>query len=538
MKIFCIILVCVIAFPSLTIASGVTIVTHGFQFLPNDTEWTQGMVSAVHYNWLIPGYNDMHVGNGYITVFGTPLPKNIWSTRTEWDIDLSESNTGEILIVINWSPVADYFLMPFNTTEVAEAVVDRITESQDGHPPLAELPIHLIGHSRGGSLICELARLLCERGIWVDHVTCLDPHPMDPLKSDSTSSNINAAEPMGLIDADPIIYENVLFADNYWQSFEYPRGDVIDGAYNRLLPDALLTAGGTDNEHADVHLWYHGTVDTTSDANVTVDDATILTTMRPIWYINDEDGGKGTGFRFSRIAEHLLGNKRQESYYPYPGSNSVREGYSIYAGGGGTRVDIDNKSQATWPNLVEFDVIYDGDVLDVGTHTINSGDGISIYYSYSSYNDPWTIELKLDNDLNPYNGLGQTVKTVSGNSTTYLGSATASILTDNWPTGGNGWYICGVIYDTGRLHTRYLYSKSQITVGSTQYPICGDVNLNGSVNIGDPVYLVNFIFKAGPEPQNLDIANVNCDDRINIGDIVYLVNFIFRGGDVPCADCP
>ena len=47
-----------------------------------------------------------------------------------------------------------------------------------GGRPLAQLPLHLIGHSRGGSVVTEMARLLGAQGVWVDQVTTLDPRPV------------------------------------------------------------------------------------------------------------------------------------------------------------------------------------------------------------------------------------------------------------------------------------------------------------------------------------------------------------------------
>ncbi|MEZ5357932.1 MAG: dockerin type I repeat-containing protein [Candidatus Zixiibacteriota bacterium] len=62
----------------------------------------------------------------------------------------------------------------------------------------------------------------------------------------------------------------------------------------------------------------------------------------------------------------------------------------------------------------------------------------------------------------------------------------------------------------------------------------GDVNGDCRVNIGDAVYLIEYIFRGGPPPKPLEIGDVNCDGSVNIGDAVYLVNYIFRSGPEPC----
>ena len=63
--------------------------------------------------------------------------------------------------------------------------------------------------------------------------------------------------------------------------------------------------------------------------------------------------------------------------------------------------------------------------------------------------------------------------------------------------------------------------------------LCGDANSDGLVNVGDPVYLINYIFKSGPPPQNLLCTDVNNDSSTNVGDVVYLINFIFKSGAAP-----
>jgi hypothetical protein len=68
-------------------------------------------------------------------------------------------------------------------------------------------------------------------------------------------------------------------------------------------------------------------------------------------------------------------------------------------------------------------------------------------------------------------------------------------------------------------------------------PACGDVNGNGSVNISDAVYLIAFIFNAGPAPLDPKHGDINCDNICNISDAVYLVSYIFAGGPAPCQSC-
>ena len=65
--------------------------------------------------------------------------------------------------------------------------------------------------------------------------------------------------------------------------------------------------------------------------------------------------------------------------------------------------------------------------------------------------------------------------------------------------------------------------------------VCGDVDVSGSINIGDVVYLINYIFANGPEPQPFLLnGDVDCSGDVNIGDVVYLINYIFGGGPTPC----
>jgi sugar lactone lactonase YvrE len=67
--------------------------------------------------------------------------------------------------------------------------------------------------------------------------------------------------------------------------------------------------------------------------------------------------------------------------------------------------------------------------------------------------------------------------------------------------------------------------------------ICGDANNDEQVNVGDAVFLINYVFKGGDEPQPICAGNANGDDQVNVGDAVYLINHVFKGGPEPSADC-
>ncbi|NIM98492.1 MAG: hypothetical protein GTO24_10560 [candidate division Zixibacteria bacterium] len=69
---------------------------------------------------------------------------------------------------------------------------------------------------------------------------------------------------------------------------------------------------------------------------------------------------------------------------------------------------------------------------------------------------------------------------------------------------------------------------------SVCYTEIGDANADGTVDGSDVVYLINYLFRFGPEPVPLWVGDVNCNGDVNSGDIVYLISYLFRGGPPPC----
>jgi hypothetical protein len=68
--------------------------------------------------------------------------------------------------------------------------------------------------------------------------------------------------------------------------------------------------------------------------------------------------------------------------------------------------------------------------------------------------------------------------------------------------------------------------------------MCGDMDLDGAIDIDDIVYLLQYVF--GNELMTIvpDKADVDCSGGVDIDDIVYLLNYVFGTGPEPCAGCP
>ena len=81
------------------------------------------------------------------------------------------------------------------------------------------------------------------------------------------------------------------------------------------------------------------------------------------------------------------------------------------------------------------------------------------------------------------------------------------------------------------------------TVGSlwhftTKKVKCGDANNDGVIDVGDVVYLINYLFRNGPAPKpDRCSGDCNGDSIVDVGDVVYLINYLFRNGPTPGGCC-
>ncbi len=458
-----------------TLGAGVTIITHGYDGDVNG--WISGMANQLpqYYRFLGTNFTAYTMS---ITYSGGSY--YITTTRTNGTAP-SCMDSGEIIVKLDWSQLAGGVFSTYSTYDVAAVVSWGLLQTNliaelAGHA-LVEFPIHLIGHSRGGSLISEISRDLGTNGVWVDHLTTLDPHP---LNNDGFSDIIAG------VDAPVRTYANVLFHDNYWQNlgggvFD-PDGEPVAGAYIRQLSNL---SGGYNNTgavapyHSNVHLWYHGTINFSTPAGDT--EATIGSSERASWWTGYEAEGIVAGFYYSLIG----GGDRLSADQPLgAGFSAIRDGYNQWwdlgAGVSSNRTALPSNNGA-WPNLIKFN--------RTDTNSVLQGQNASVtfYYQWAQSNTSQaTVSIYLDDDLSPFNTNDRLLSqvTVTGNGTSTVSYATVSLNLNatNTPVGSHAIYA--KIDGAGR--SRYLYAPELVQVIAGRQPPKLDISagLPGRLQVG------------------------------------------------------
>ena len=288
-------------------ATGVTVITHGWALVPGTyPSWVDQMAQAVTNVAYRKGLASSMYHITYSGDIVSGYTRSIANVST-----LTAANSDEVVVTVDWSVLANN-LDAFNNAGITTEDIARwlaqdlltLYPQQGLTTPLASRPIHLIGHSRGGSVMLETAKFLGSSGIWVDQVTTLDPHPL-------------AFPDFGVMpgSGDPAVhlYENVVFADNYWRAnfapFDFD-GQSIPGSEDVNLNDDILVADGYTVAHQNVHAWYHGTIGfgstfPTSDGTVSIPDD---------WYVLPNPARNLSGFLYSRLASGTLRDRPAFSY--------------------------------------------------------------------------------------------------------------------------------------------------------------------------------------------------------------------------------
>ncbi|HSU56167.1 MAG TPA: hypothetical protein VLT36_19065, partial [Candidatus Dormibacteraeota bacterium] len=390
----------------------------------------------------------------------------------------STTDSGEIIVKLDWSQLAGgsapYDISTYTVAGVAAFVLLQTNAISDlGGHALAEFPLHLAGHSRGGSLIAEMSRLLGTNGIWVDHLTTLDPHPLN---------NDGNFEPFFPTDASAKhVYANVLFADDYWQNMgnnlTVPNGEAVVGAYTRQLTNL---SGGYSSSHSDAHLWYHGTIGLATPASDT--EASITAAERTAWWVTSEQRGTNTGFQYSLIG----GGDRLSTAQPFgAGYPMIRDGYNQqwdFGAGLSSNRTLLTTNTGAWPSLIRLNCST--------TNAIAQGQNLPLQFYYQwarPATSNATLAFYLDTDANSLNTnasfIGQL--TVPGTGTDVkLASSSFPLVSSNATP---GWHSIFAVM-TAAGHSRFMYAPEKVLVIATQslQPPTLDIGpINGSsVRVG------------------------------------------------------
>jgi hypothetical protein len=457
----------VLIIPQISNAGGVTIITHGFEESAGLPAWIDVMARSIP-NYPLPDYHLFPGTNFTIYKVTTTYSNGLYNFTSKRIAGGSPLNTdsGEIIIELDWSTISGVVDNDYaSTAEVGPAMAEVLTGTNfipelNGHS-LFELPIHLIGHSRGGSLMSQVSASLGSTGIWVDHLTTLDPYPLN--------NDGNDDPPATVVDASVKSYANVLFADNYWQNlgagylFGDPVGESISGAFNRRLSNlsgGYNNVGSFSTYHSNVHLWYFGTVGLQTP--LSDKSASITSVERTNWWVSDEDyesyDGLVAGFFYSLIA----GGDRLSTNQPLGvGHPAIKDGYNQYygdigAGASQNRAALPTNS-GTWPNVITFDVI--------GTNVVNVGQPFSaqLFYQYGGAAPQVTCEIYLDQDHNPFNSNSvQIASFLAPNTTTNSINAYTNLSLSASNVAPGAYSVFAKISDGS--HTRYLYAPEVVQV--------------------------------------------------------------------------
>jgi len=108
------------------------------------------------------------------------------------------------------------------------------------------------------------------------------------------------------------------------------------------------------------------------------------------------------------------------------------------------------------------------------------------------------------------------------------GDGTATMVMN--PVTGN----IGEIYDiTFTVTDPYdAYDEVTISYEVVEY-VRGDANADDALDMSDIMYILNFLYKDGPEPPSPGAADVNFDGALNLLDAEYLIKYFYKSGPAP-----
>jgi len=105
----------------------------------------------------------------------------------------------------------------------------------------------------------------------------------------------------------------------------------------------------------------------------------------------------------------------------------------------------------------------------------------------------------------------------------------------------NGWHTNYDVVDS--LDFNYMREvvkmslATLVTVARSIGYIIGDPTWDGAIDIGDVLFLINYLYRGGPAPDPLATGDVTCDGEVNIDDVIFLINYLYKNGPAPPPSC-
>jgi Ca2+-binding RTX toxin-like protein len=351
-----------------------------------------------------------------------------------------------------------------------------------------EQQVHLAGPSRGGSLVSNLATTLGKRGVWVDHVTYIDPVPAESV----------VPLPGIPIDGPMRVTENIAFADNYWRSdnnvltgFD---GRHVDGAHEGNL-NSTVQQDNFGDPHVAAGAYYIATIDPTEP---------IVPPAKASWFKGTPDAPARdrTGYYFSRI---VGGARPADGLHPDFGGSAHR--------------DAVRRVGTQWANVA-------GVTLMGGSRTVARGTTAHVAFRYGDADSGSTVSVYLDRDYNPYNG--NTVTRLARRSVGAAGNAAVRVSGSTHEAAPGTYYVYARIADRAG-HVRYAYAPQTLKLTAPGNELLFVTKQSGGIRVaGTPGNDRIFATASG---NNLVVTRHEFTQSVSLSGVGSIVFDVGRGND-------